>query len=156
MFYFISVFFHSFSSKEIICKKYWKIKTRSMALFVSHSQPFKVIWEYFCWRRRKVFSLMLENWSISLILKSLYYLKISYISGSAWRLLVCVNSSFMKPCVVAVRIIIYFLAAMSPEQETRHSLLERQLIIKLETWDRAGDGNTDSALCDYCHEETLF
>ena len=37
------------------------------------------------------------------------------------------NSSFMKPSVVA-RIIIYFLAAMSPEQETRHSLLEKQLI----------------------------
>ena len=64
------------------------------------------------------------------------------------------NSSFMKPSVVA-RIIIYFLAAMSPEQETRHSLLEKQLI---KTWDgdRAGDGNMDSALCDHCHEETLF
>lgn len=39
----------------------------------------------------------------------------------------------MKPCCVVARIIIYFLAAMSPEQETRHSLLEKQLIIKLET-----------------------
>ena len=44
------------------------------------------------------------------------------------------NSSFDEAvCCVVARIIIYFLAAMSPEQETRHSLLERQLIIKLET-----------------------
>ena len=40
---------------------------------------------------------------------------------------------FVVAALAAAGIIIYFLAAMSPEQETRHSLLEKQLIIKLET-----------------------
>ena len=44
---------------------------------------------------------------------------------------------------------------MSPEQETRHSLLEKQLI---KTWDgdRAGDGNMDSALCDHLSRGNPF